>query len=88
MKYTEEETTVEEFLVRAFHYLKHNLELPEETRPKNPKKVRTDNRVIQIITDPQMFVDVYDVLEDEADYFGLEVATILDNAYKIKELVK
>lgn len=82
------ESKVNEFLNRAYSYLLHYGELPQEERDEREAQgqatQRTKVETLKIINNTDLFIDTYDVLTDELDYSELTLETVLqyNKAYK------
>lgn len=74
------EITPEQFLNNAKRYIRNYGELSEKEIYELPwqQKRRTKSEVEKIISDVELFLDVYDVFEEEAEYFDIDQNEVVE----------
>lgn len=72
--------TPEQFLNNAKRYIKNYGDLTEQEFSKLPwqQKHRTKSEVEKIISDVELFLDTYDVFEQEAEYFDIDQNEVIE----------
>lgn len=74
------EITPEQFLNNAKRYIRNYGDLSEKEIYELPwqQKRRTESEVEKIISDVELFLDVYDVFEEEAEYFDIDQNEVVE----------
>lgn len=74
------EITPQQFLNNAKRYIGNYCDLSEEELSELPwqQKRRTKSEVEKIISDVELFLDVYDVFEEEAEYFDIDQNEVIE----------
>lgn len=74
------EITPEQFLNNAKRYIRNYGDLSEKEIYELPwqQKRRTKSEVEKIISDVELFLDVYDVFEEEAEYFDIDQNEVVE----------
>ena len=62
-------------IASAVSYIRHNGELTVEEKALMNPKPRSDKEMKNIMTSPDRFEDLYDVLDDELSYFNCTFGT-------------
>ena len=74
------EITPQQFLNNAKRYIRNYGDLSEEEFAELPwqQKRRTKSEVEKILSDVELFLDVYDVFEEEAEYFDIDQNEVVE----------